>query len=334
MLIYEKAKELPEKTQLAIAIIENGNPCYYGTIRKGDSLKTIINHQLAFEIGSITKVFTSTMMAEFALENKIKLDDPINTYIGLPLTKNKNITFKRLSNHTSGLPRLPTNHNPKKDYKNPYKGYDDDLLIACIREILNEEPKEEPLKHRYSNLGVGLLGYTLCQVGASDYQFLLDSMILSKFNMSNTTTIRADIEHSLVKGLDEDGDETPNWDLGALVSAGGIFSTAEDLSKFALGQFDPSNKAFELISKKTIQIDENLDIALGWLLPRSLSGATWHGHTGGTGGYSSYMILDVKRRNAVIILSNLSPYNKKSGNMMQLTKGLMEILEKRSDATI
>ena len=38
----------------------------------------------------------------------------------------------------------------------------------------------------------------------------------------------------------------PNWDLSVLMGAGGILSTVEDLSKFAIAQFDNSNKELEL----------------------------------------------------------------------------------------
>ena len=102
----------------------------------------------------------------------------------------------------------------------------------------------------------------------------------------------------------------------------------EDLSNFAIQQFEPTNKTFVLTSQKTSDAGENLDIGLGWLIPYSKSGAVWHGHMGGTGGYSSIMLLNIKRKNGIIILSNVSAYHEYSHNLMEMAQGFMEMMEK------
>ena len=144
--------------------------------------------------------------------------------------------------------------------------------------------------------------------------------------MTTTTTQRADVEKQLVRGLDVVGEVTSNWDLGALVSAGGILSTVEDLSKFGLAQFDPANKELELTRIPTFKIGETMDIGLGWHIIKAESGDTWHWHNGGTGGYTSSMALDVKRKNGVIILSNVSAFNKNMKKIDELCFELMKTL--------
>src|SRR5690606_38054986 len=74
-IIFSKVKDFPNNTQLSIAIIQNGKTNYYGVIKLNDTIKPIENQTKVFEIGSITKVFTSTVLASLVEEGKIKLTD-------------------------------------------------------------------------------------------------------------------------------------------------------------------------------------------------------------------------------------------------------------------
>ena len=79
-----------------------------------------------FEIGSISKVFTSTVLAELVKEGKVRLDDPVQQYlpqgVRLPTRGNKVITLGNLAEQNSGLPRMPTNFKPANP-ANPYADY-------------------------------------------------------------------------------------------------------------------------------------------------------------------------------------------------------------------
>ena len=68
-------------------------------------------------------------------------------------------------------------------------------------------------KFEYSNLGVGLLGFILNEIDTVSYDKPLQTKIYTKYNMANTPTDRNSIRYKLVRGLDLDGNETPNWDL-------------------------------------------------------------------------------------------------------------------------
>ena len=75
------------------------------------------------KIGSISKVFTGEILAKFVTEGRVSLDDEIRKFIpSLVNSDAGKITLKELSTHTSGLPRIPNNMNPK-DPKNPYVDY-------------------------------------------------------------------------------------------------------------------------------------------------------------------------------------------------------------------
>jgi CubicO group peptidase (beta-lactamase class C family) len=146
--------------------------------------------------------------------------------------------------------------------------------------------------------------------------------------MTGTTSNRRFISNQLVKGLDAQGNETPNWDLNVLVGAGGILSSVTDLSRFALAQFNDSDQVLALTRKPTFNLQANkADIGLGWFIQKKIE-EDWIIHSGGTGGYRSNMVLDIANKNGVIILSNISAAHKNSMNIDNLGTRLMGTLKK------
>lgn len=325
--IFAESKDFPNNTQLSLAIIKDGTTKFYGVKRENDTIFTINNHDGVFEIGSISKVFTATLLADMVVNNQLGLDDNINDYLEWPLKDGVEITFKQLSNHTSGLPRLPSNLLPDSvDLQNPYKDYDENKLKQYLTKhlVLNQNPGE---KSEYSNLGVGLLGFILSEIDSTSYEILLQTKICTKYDMASTTTDRNSIKNKLVRGLDTDGNETPNWDLNVLMGAGGIVSSVTDLSKFAQAQFNDSNQAMALTRKPTFSLETNKsEMGLGWAIIRNQHGISFM-HSGGTGGYRSNIVLDVANKNGIIILSNLSAFHKQNMNIDNLGKRLMETLK-------
>jgi CubicO group peptidase (beta-lactamase class C family) len=145
--------------------------------------------------------------------------------------------------------------------------------------------------------------------------------------MTNSTTKRENVEGLIIKGLDESGNKVPNWDLSVLAGSGAMLSTVEDLSKFALAQFDNTNKELKLTRKKTFTINSISDYGLGWEIINRTSGNIWYKHNGGTGGYSSSLIIDSTNKNGIIILSNVSTYSNKSRIINDLSFELMKTLD-------
>ena len=101
----------------------------WGNIAKGDPRTH--DGDTIFEIGSISKVFTSLLLADMVNRKEVALDDPAAKYlpedVRMPERSGKSITLLNLSTHTSGLPRLPGNLKPK-DPRNPYADYSVDDL--------------------------------------------------------------------------------------------------------------------------------------------------------------------------------------------------------------
>ncbi len=338
-LIFNGLKTLPNNTEVAIALIENGEVGYFGTKREEDSLNYSKNNNGVFEIGSITKVFTATLLADSVVNGKISLDDKINKYIKVPIKGDTQISFKELANHTSGLPRMPSNFSMLSvvlNPSNPFKSYDTEKLEQYLTKHvkLSSEPGE---KLEYSNIGMAALAYALCHVETEgcpnlneNYHTLLETRIFSKYDMRNSTTKWRDVEHKLVKGRNGKGEETVNMDIAAFAGAGAILSTVEDLTKFTLAQFDPLNEVLALTRVKTFTVNERSSVSLGWGqgLLNDEFGENWYAHNGGTGGYSSSIVIDPKTKNGVVILSNISTFYKDSWEITKLSHELMNTIER------
>ena len=328
-LIYENTKTFPNNTEFAVAVIENNKVDFIGVKRTNDTIFFHKNHQNVFEIGSISKVFTAVLLSNFVTEQKLNLDDNIQEYLDFKIKIDKKITFKELANHTSRLPRLPSNLNLLSvNQNNPYKNYDSKKLTEYLTEKikLNTPPGET---YEYSNLGAGILGFELAKMFNSSYEKLLQEKIFKKYGMSSSTSQQEKVNTTIVKGLNPNGEITSNWDFDALAGGGAILSTVEDLSKFALAQFNKDNKELALAQQPTFTINEYMDIGLGWHILKTKSGEKLIWHNGGTGGYSSSMTLDVKNNNGIIILSNVSAFHKEMGNIDALCFALIRTLNKK-----
>ncbi len=326
--IAQALRYYPNDTQLSIALVSDSTVAFYGAVRENDSLKTISNSAVAFEIGSLSKVFTSTILADLACHAKLRLEQPIQDYLNLSLNTNKEITFKQLSNHTSGMPRIPDGFvwESLLHMDNPYKDYDENKL----RDYLNNdlELQSEPgTKFQYSNIGAGVLGYVLTKIENKSYEELLQENIFQPYGMSNSTANREKITGRLATGLSKRGNPTSYWDLEALQGAGAILSTAEDLSKFIIANFDESDATLKLQREPTFRINESREMALGWFILNQESGEQWYWHNGGTGGFRTSLVINAELEKGVAVMSNISAGHSYAAKIDSLSFILLESLK-------
>ena len=141
-----------------------------------------------YEIGSVTKVFTSLILADMIEKGEVKPDDPVSKLlpatVKVPSRNGRQITLLDLSMQVSGLPRLPDNLKPA-DPGNPYADYDAAKLYDFLsRYTLTRDPGE---KYEYSNLAVGLLGHALALKAGISYEELLRRRIFAPLGMTSTS---------------------------------------------------------------------------------------------------------------------------------------------------
>ena len=265
-----------------------------------------------FEIGSITKVLTASILADMVDHGKVRLDDPVAKYlppaVRVPSRNGKQITLLDLATQSSGLPRMPTNFTPR-DSLNPYADYTVQQMYTFLSGY--QLTRDVGAEYEYSNLGVGLLGHALALKAGLSYEALVRQRILAPLGMRETAiTLTPTMRARLVPGHEIDGRVVPNWDLPTLAGAGALRSTAADMLRFLIANLDSTalplgHTLRETHAARHATSDPNLRIGLAWhILSRPVGNIVWH--NGGTGGYRSFTGFDQARRIGVVVLSNVN----------------------------
>ncbi|TDQ77236.1 serine hydrolase domain-containing protein [Sphingobacterium yanglingense] len=296
---------------LAIGLIHKGktNTFYYGETIKGDTL-SLPKENTLFELGSITKVFTATLLADLVERKVITLDDSISKYLPDSLAQNQylqKITFKDLANHTSGLPRIPSNLDkvPKFVATAPYAQYGRKELFSYLKNI---ELKDVPGNNfEYSNTGFALLGELISSISKKTYSQCITEVITSPLGLLNTVEKINYKTQSIPKVYSLTGTEVPLWQWQAFAGAGGLKSTITDMMKFVQAQFKmPENRlehAMALTKQFTYYLPPSTDIGLAWHM-NMLEDVVQYWHNGATGGSSAFLALVPDSKSAIIVLSN------------------------------
>lgn len=259
-----------------------------------------------FEIGSITKVFTGSVLADMVSRGEVRLEDPVATFlpatVTIPSRNGRQITLLDLATQTSGLPRLPGNLAPR-DSSNPYADY----TVRQLYDFLSGYtlPRDVGATYEYSNLGLGLLGHALALKAGMSYEELVRRRILVPLGMRETAiTLTPALRARLAPGHDAGGEPVPNWDLPTLAGAGALRSTARDMLIFLAANID-STKAPLSRALRQAHTPRRGIVGLGWhIVSRPAATVVWH--NGGTGGYRSYTGFDPARRIGVVVLSNVN----------------------------
>jgi serine-type D-Ala-D-Ala carboxypeptidase/endopeptidase len=273
-----------------------------------------------FEIGSITKTFTATVLAEMALEGLVALDDPVNRHLppGVRVPpRGRDITLEDLASHSSGLPALPRGllwRALSIDRRDPYARWDAARLEAAVPRT---RPRREPgAKFRYSNYGVGLLGYALSRGAGTTYEELLRVRICAPLGLADTRVETPAVAgRRVAEGHDRRGRPVPHWHLAALSGAGGLRSTAADLLGFLRlhepGARHPLAAAAAETRRPRMRL-RRIDLCLGWmsippgglLLPPGRLRRRVFVHEGGTGGFRSFGGFAPEAGVAAVVLAN------------------------------
>jgi CubicO group peptidase (beta-lactamase class C family) len=285
---------------LAVGVLRGDRRCVAGFGRTSARVSTPPDGETIFEIGSVTKAFTATLL----LESGLDLHEPIRRHlpaeVKVPTRNGKEITLLHLATHHSGLPRLPGNLAPK-DSSNPYADY---LVDELYHGLETCELERDPGKsYEYSNLGMGLLGHLLALHAGKSYEELVLEQICRPLGMDDTrVTLTAAQKKRLAPGHLPSGEAAANWDIPVLAGAGALRSTVNDLLRFLQANI---GGRYESAHVRKLYIGEGSAIGLAWhLTPLPERSGTIVWHNGGTGGYHSFCGFVPETRTAVVVLGN------------------------------
>lgn len=281
--------------------------------------------ETAFKIGSVTKQFTS--MAIMMLEEKglLSVNDPIEKYIS-GIKNGDKITIHNLLSMTSGI----GDYVPD-EWFNCDRSYTMEELISKIKEkSINFEPGA---KYAYSNSNYVILGYIIEKVSGMRYGEFLKQNIFDPLDMKNTAyEDKEGLLKNKAKGYvnvadisKKDAVLATNMDMSYAFSAGGIYSTVEDLYKW-----DQALYTEKLVKKATLDkmFTPNLnDYGYGWDIFTTYKNSV--AHDGRVKGFTSNIYRFMDTKTTIIILMN----EEDMYGWRKIRRELIEIAEKNGIIT-
>ena len=293
---------------VSAGIFYNGKSYYYNYGERKKGSEQLPDQHTLYDIGSVTKTFTATLLALAVDQGKVTLETPIAKFLPDSVAENpdlKEITFKNLANHTSGLPFEPTNLvHTITDVDQPFGNYQIKDMFSFLKHF--KQTIQPGAKYGYSNLGSGLLGVLLETIYQQSYPDLVRHYITAPLQMNETVcTIDTTKFKNLAQGYGAGSEPVPFFNITALRSAGIIKSSVFDLLTYAKTQLFTSNpilaKGVALTHRTTFDDGSNM-IGLGWFHlsedPNLLQ------HSGSTYGYRSFICVDLSKQIALVILTN------------------------------
>ena len=270
---------------IAVTAVDAGGPAF--------SCSAGLPQDARFEVGSITKTMTATLLASLVGDAVVALDDEIGRW--LDAGPNADITLEQLATHTSGLPRLAPNQ--PTDETNPYR----DFTAKRAEEGLRAATRKRRAGHVYSNFGYQLLGLVLERASGKGYQALLAERLLRPLGMtcSGVGTAGGGTRMTGHAG----GKPAGHWDF-ALPGPGAVEAAIGDLARYLSACLAPPagplGAAIRLCEQPRVRMGGGNAGGLAWIItPRGLLF-----HNGGTGGFSASMAIDQAAGHAVGALVN------------------------------
>jgi CubicO group peptidase (beta-lactamase class C family) len=287
-----------------------------GELTKG--LGDTPNEETLYEIASITKTFTGTLLAKAIIDSKVKLEDDIRTFIpgdysNLEYQKNP-ITYKNLATHRGRIPIMfPSKpeifENPNHDtlpftindlQKNYTKGdFFKDLKLVHVDTIPGA-------KFGYSNAGANLLGYCIENIYNQQFEDILKEQILSPLQMNNTKIVlnKKDKEQ-LAQGYNEKGMKMPFGAEKDMNAAGGLKSTLGDMMKYVAYHLNEADPVVVKSHQELLGLWDNFDNGMFWQIftakkdkPRKIF------QNGGAFGTSSWLTMIPEKQIGIFIITN------------------------------
>lgn len=300
---------------LSIGLVHKGHGYFYNYGNSETKKSSPPTQHTLYEIGSITKTFTSYLLAKAVLEKKIKLTDDIRKYLrgnypNLGYAR-RPITILHLANWTSGLPDwlpeepfLLKQANPDSSSFLRQKIYGNFTREDFYRSLHKVKLDTFPgYRSHHSNAAAQLLAYILESIYKKPFINLISEQITSPRAMSNTMFLAEGIRNNLACGYDGKGRPMPYFTAKELLPAGGLYSTTDDMAKYIRFMLERKNDTAILARTKTVSIDV-YGIALNWFVYTYDDGYTQIWTDGSTSGFVSYLVMYPQLNSGIILMCN------------------------------
>jgi CubicO group peptidase (beta-lactamase class C family) len=301
LLQERQAERLPS---VAAAVVQNGEQVWANAVGAADyDEERDATPDTQYRIGSITKTFTATAIMQLRDEGALDLDDRLEQHVqGIA---NGTPTIRRLLSHLSGLQReagemYVTGESPTEQE-----------LIASMSEV--EFVLGPAQSHHYSNLAFALLGQVVAQKSGLSYTQYVDESIIRPLGLTRTTWAphQPKAQGYLVDEYARTVWKEPETDLAGTTSAGQLWSTVEDLGRWATFLARGADGVLAEKTNEEMWFPQVMyfphEWTLGWGLGLMLynhEGTIYGGHGGAMAGHLAAVYIDRKTETGAAALTN------------------------------
>lgn len=315
---------------LSIGIIKNGtvSESYYGG--KYTSQIKDIDSTTLFEIGSVTKLYTSFILASLENEKKINRSDLLSKFLSMDVIEGKEwasqIKLVDLATHTSGFPGFENTKSLMNfegfDENNPYGLFTNNFMMTILR---NTNTLNNYGKIKYSNFGIGLLGYAMAKAEKTSFENLFEKYIIKGQELHSTFLTLTEQSLTDIAIPHRKSEVMPLIQLAELSPSGSIKTTMSDLLKFLNLYIEPASHVKNIVEMMlTNQLkDKGQSVGLGWGIHK-VKNEILYFHNGGTYGSSSIVIIIPSKKSAVAILANNSTESQLTSYALKIVNNLIE----------
>ena len=293
---------------VAVAVIHDGRIITRTWGLADAAAGRIATNDTRYNIASISKLLTAWGVMRLVEDGKVRLDDPIGKYVTrwrLPASEqNDAVTVRRLLSHSSGLsmPAVPW--------------YAPDQPVPTVEEMLQKDPLkfvDQPGKAvHYSGGGFALLQLLIEEVSGLSYETYMQQRILGPLGMTHSTFIApADGDVTAAVPYDQALRPLPHYRFAA-VAAAGLYTTIDDLARFAAATVGknpaPLSQASRALTQTPTVIEEKtpFNYGLGESLIALPSGRMTSGHAGSNEGWNCILTGVPSTGDALVVLMNRS----------------------------
>jgi CubicO group peptidase (beta-lactamase class C family) len=260
------------------------------------------NSDTVYEIGSVTKTFTSLLLADAIARGEVTADTHVGDLLSLAGSSVADVTLAELASHRSGLPRGAS--TIKEDLlllirRDPYVQDVDGVIAQARAAALHNRGT-----FSYSNLGTALLGQALASASTMDYARLVQERIFRPLGMttSSVPVTAGNLPDDALTGYNAGGQHVAPWTMNGAAPAGGIRSTPADMVRYARALLDGTAPGMAALIPRW---DEGNGSWVGYAWNTTeVAGRTVTSHGGATDGFCTAIAIDRANQRAVIILSN------------------------------
>lgn len=296
---------------MAVAVRVNGETRFFNYGFANDARNERVTTDSIFNLGSVGKLFATTLLAEAVKRGELSLDDPVAKYV-TELQRGgdvRRVTLGQLASHTSGLPRVPQQY--EHWHRGTYTWPDFARFLNSWRAGPNHEPGKQYL---YSNAAMVLLRVALERRFNTRFAALMRERITGPLGMNSTALpVPRDLFGRAVQGYSPAGRPIgrPGEEQGIFKwpGAGQIYSSSRDMATFLsanmgeLANHGPMENAMALSQQPVFTANPHFKQGLAWQVVTS-GDLTIIDKNGGLNNTSTYIGFTPQRKLGVVILVN------------------------------